>query len=438
MDTKPFSLQAPESIAKEYGGNKQKIAQAASMGLVDPTAAVLAGMFIDRMRSAQMTEQGPPQTVAQQVFQPPVQPMPAPPMGGAPGMAPPPPQMPGAPGMAPPPPQMPGAPGMAEGGLAALPVPDDMFEETDDYASGGIVAFAEAGAVNAPPAAPRTFYGLSVDDPAALAAFYDRFQTPTSDQYTREMEQEYIRERAPEARKQRRSQDMWEALAQMGFNMAASKSPSFLQAIGEAGSATLPRMQESARERKAEDRELRRGLIDIERGRRTEAAARTQGLVALHGQATGLAEAAAARDLQVKLQEDRLKAEAEMLERRIAADQEAARISAAGRGGGGGGGGGRDPNLSDFEGRVLVRYNYLKSLNRNLPTLPDNMRGRPFARDRYRRTDDALRNQAMEEVSDMVRGNGGGGAAETRPTVSRLTGGGGGGNSDGFEVLGQV
>jgi hypothetical protein len=58
MDSKPFSLQSPEHIAKEYGGNKQKIASAASMGLIDPTSAVMAGMFIDRMRSAQVQEQG--------------------------------------------------------------------------------------------------------------------------------------------------------------------------------------------------------------------------------------------------------------------------------------------------------------------------------------------------------------------------------------------
>jgi hypothetical protein len=429
MDTKPFSLQAPESIAKEYGGNKQKIAQAASMGLVDPTAAVLAGMFIDRMRSAQMTEQGPPQTVAQQVFQPPVQPMPAPPMGGAPGMAPPPPQMPGAPGMAPPPPQMPGAPGMAEGGLAALPVPDDMFEETDDYASGGIVAFAEAGAVNAPPAAPRMFYGLNVDDPLANAAFYDRLMGPTSDQYTREMEQEYIRERAPEARKKRRSQDMWEALAQMGFNMAASKSPSFLQAAGEAGSATLPRMQESARERKAEEREIRRGLIDIERGRNTANAERARGLLALHGQAAGFAESAATREQQVMLQREQLAAQERMQREQIAAQ---ARIAAMRGSGGGGGGGGGESRMTDFQSQVAASYARLKRLNDRLPNWSPG--ARPGT---YRRRDEFVLDDAYATVAAR-RGRGGDTAAETTPTVSGLTGGGGGGNSDGFEVLGQV
>ena len=54
METKPYRIQSPEAIAKDYGGNKQQIAQAMQMGIVDPTAGVLAGMFIDRMRSAQM------------------------------------------------------------------------------------------------------------------------------------------------------------------------------------------------------------------------------------------------------------------------------------------------------------------------------------------------------------------------------------------------
>ena len=155
---KPFSIQAPENIAKEYAGNKQKIAQAAQMGIVDPTAAVLAGMFIDRMRSAQVMEAGQQPTVAQQVLggQPPQGAPPPPPMGAPPapaqGMGAPPQQMPMAPppqdmGMAPPP------QGMAMGGIASLPVPDAMFDEPtnggydDGYAGGGMVAFAAAGPV---------------------------------------------------------------------------------------------------------------------------------------------------------------------------------------------------------------------------------------------------------------------------------------------------
>lgn len=122
----PYSVQSPEDIAKEYGGNKQKIMAAAQAGVVDPTAAVMAGMFIDRMRSAAQQEAaGTPTTVAQDTFAPP-----APPMGGLGAMAP-----QGAPQM---PPQMPPAqPGMPEGGIGQLDfAPAQM-------AAGGIVGYAE-------------------------------------------------------------------------------------------------------------------------------------------------------------------------------------------------------------------------------------------------------------------------------------------------------
>ena len=118
METKPYSLQAPEAIAKEYGGNKQKIAQAVQMGIVNPTAALLAGMFIDRMRNAAPAEQAPTQTVAEEVFNP--QPAPSMPAQGLPAMRQP--QMPQ--GM--PPQGMPqGMPpqGMPPQGLAAMGQP---------------------------------------------------------------------------------------------------------------------------------------------------------------------------------------------------------------------------------------------------------------------------------------------------------------------------
>lgn len=125
METKPYSLQSPESIAKEYGGNKRAIAQAAQMGVLDPTTAVLAGMFIDRMRNAAAAEQAPTQTVAQEVL--------AQPQMGVPGQAMPQGQM--------------GVPSQSEpvaAGLAALPVDEQMFDESA-YAGGGIVAFQDGG-----------------------------------------------------------------------------------------------------------------------------------------------------------------------------------------------------------------------------------------------------------------------------------------------------
>jgi hypothetical protein len=122
----PYMLQEPTDIAMEYGGNKQKIEQAAKMGLIDPTSAVMAGMFIDRMRNAQQEEMAPEQTVAQETF---------PRMAGlgatpqAAQMAQMAPQMPQ---------QMP-----TEAGVAALPLSEDTFTA----AGGGMIAFDDGGPV---------------------------------------------------------------------------------------------------------------------------------------------------------------------------------------------------------------------------------------------------------------------------------------------------
>lgn len=142
METKPFSIQSPQNIAQDYGGDKQKIAQGIQMGVIDPTAGLLAGMFIDRMRSAAVQEAAPQQTVAQQVFAPPApppqMPMQAPPAPAGLGAIPPTPAMPTPEG----PPME-----MADGGIATLPVPDGMFDEPDNggYAGGGLLAFARGG-----------------------------------------------------------------------------------------------------------------------------------------------------------------------------------------------------------------------------------------------------------------------------------------------------
>ncbi len=110
-----MDMMSPEKVAAEYGGNKQKIAQAVQMGLIQPTVAVMAGMFIDRMRGAAMQEQAPQSTVAQDTMAP-TQAAPA-------GL--------GAISQAP-----------MEGGLEALPTPN---LDNAEYAGGGIVAFANGG-----------------------------------------------------------------------------------------------------------------------------------------------------------------------------------------------------------------------------------------------------------------------------------------------------
>jgi hypothetical protein len=395
--TKPFSLQSPEQIAKDYAGNKQQIAQAMQLGVVDPTAGVLAGMFIDRMRNAQMQEQAPQSTVAQQVMggAPPGAPS-APPQAGGPGGLPPTappmtPEMGMSPemGMAPPgPEQMPM--GMADGGLATLPVPDVMFDapSTGSYASGGLVAFSRggeidrerlrrallmqesggdygatnregSGAMGAYQFMPDTARGLakrlgmeyrpellagakarteegkayqdklmsaqlddimdfSGGDLGRAAAFHfagpnekgwksktRKYQEDIMRRYSgakddgklpkrdvqdpegrrqmredmlgfaqdrfgalpegglAELEEFYRKELDPETRREQRRHDMWATLAQIGAGMAASDSPFFLQAVGQAIGAALPGASASRKERLEAERDARKGLREV-------------------------------------------------------------------------------------------------------------------------------------------------------------------------------
>jgi hypothetical protein len=68
----------------------------------------------------------------------------------------------------------------------------------------------------------------------------------------------------PKAMAAQKKQDMWQAVAQFGFSMAATNSPSFMQAAGQAGAATVPFMAASRKERKAAERDALKQLADIE------------------------------------------------------------------------------------------------------------------------------------------------------------------------------
>jgi hypothetical protein len=284
VETKPYRIQSPEDIAKDYGGNKQKIAQAMQMGVVDPTAGVLAGMFIDRMRSAQVQETAPQPSVAQQVMggvpqapgappmggMPPAPPMGAPPMGAPPMGAPPmgAPPMGGMPPGAPPMSDMPM--GMADGGLAALPISNYMFDEPDNggYANGGIVSFADAGPVGSIqegaagekitvtgrryPKGPDQYYGY-YRDPEAERAKIERMYKPDRAAGTALMD--FFGETlSPEAQKKRSNEDKYFALAQLGATMASTPG-GLLRAFSAGVGKALPGLRESAKERRAEQRE---------------------------------------------------------------------------------------------------------------------------------------------------------------------------------------
>lgn len=337
METEPYNLQSPEQIAKDYGGNKQRIAEAMQMGLLDPTAGTLAGMFIDRMRNAAQAEAAPQQSVAQQVFAPPMPVAPGAGLAGTPQAAAMQSQMPpmpgGAPGGAPmgPPPAglaaapMP-APGMAAGGLTTLPLPHDMFDEPSygGYRGGGLVAFAagspgelvdeeedklggditamtgdlaatpatadpamdpEAGSilVEAPLARPKYKQGEMFVAPLNLGGFEDTAEA-NLEKYNRDLApretaraqqyQEYLdRMLSPEEQRARRQEDMWAALGQIGARMATTPG-SLLQAVSTGIGEALPGIRSAAAERRGEERTARQALLAEERTGNQEVMAR--------------------------------------------------------------------------------------------------------------------------------------------------------------------
>jgi len=362
METKPYNLQSPEQIAKDYGGNKQKIAEAMQMGILDPTAGTLAGMFIDRMRSAQQQEMAPQQTVAQQVFAPPMPPMPAG-LGATPqaaAMAPPPPM--GAPMGAPPAPPMEAMPpqGMAMGGLTSLSLPDNMFDEPDNggYASGGLVAFDAGGQarvpnyeggeipVTAPEEEEETplrfrrtpINSLAFDTPREIGGLGDTLvgnaerllevaprQTQRAQEYAAFLEGQLD----PAERERRRKEDLWTAIGQFGARMASTPG-SLLQAIGAGVSEAVPTLASAARARRGEEREVRQAMLAEERTGNQELTGRAAVALEMLGQFNSLAEARQNREFENYYRTlDR--ASQEMLQRAsIAAGIRQAQISTAG------------------------------------------------------------------------------------------------------------
>jgi hypothetical protein len=316
METRPFSIQSPEAIAKEYGGNKQKIAQAMQMGIIDPTAGMLAGMFIDRMRAAAQQEQAPQQTIAQQVFAPPAAPQQMseldttlqaafgpPPRRGGEALPPAPAGLGATPEaaqmMAPPPMEQPM--GMAEGGmvppymnnggLAELPVPDGMFDEPHNgsYAGGGIVAFADSGLVKAKTSEdddedmlestaprpkkpqslgalpsfdiPRSIFGMSGDVMTNMDRLKETYtpQTKQMDRATKAYEEELT----PEGLKKRRDEDFGAFLMKFGAKLASTPGD-LVTAAGIAGGEALPGLEAASKERRADQRQMLKNLQENE------------------------------------------------------------------------------------------------------------------------------------------------------------------------------
>ena len=195
-DMDNFDLLSAEKVAAKYGGDKSKIGEAAQMGLVNPTVAVMAGMFIDRMRAAAIQEQQPNTTVAQDTFIPPVQ---TAGLGATPQAQ----TVSQMPGQAPT--QMAAAPSgtvsLAKGGLSSLPVDEDMFP--DEYAGGGIVAFQDGGGIDNEIAAAMARRDIPLTEgQKSLQDFYGTAESRAA---------------------ARKEQGFNEFLTEMGFRAAASK-----------------------------------------------------------------------------------------------------------------------------------------------------------------------------------------------------------------------
>jgi hypothetical protein len=143
--------------------------------------------------------------------------------------------------------------GMADGGLAALPVPESMFDEPMDgeYAGGGIVAFATGDEVDYNDILQKQM--AYFNDPEKLKADYFMGGQPKREAAER-LRQFYAGALSEEGQKKRRDEDKYFALAQLGATMASTPG-SLLQAFGAGVGKALPGLQESSRERRTEQRD---------------------------------------------------------------------------------------------------------------------------------------------------------------------------------------
>lgn len=197
--------------------------------------------------------------------------------------------------------------GMAAGGIATLPIPDNMFDEPTNggYAGGGLVAFAAGdvveedeyeysdapgrlveedlievtGAKKAPK--PRVKYFEQTPDfrvPEMLGGFkntlYDNLMTygeaaPRETKRAEEYAAFLERIRSPEEQKKRRQEDMWMALGQIGAKMASTPG-SLLQAASAGIGEALPGVAAGAKERRAEERAAMQALVAEERASNKE------------------------------------------------------------------------------------------------------------------------------------------------------------------------
>ena len=151
------------------------------------------------------------------------------------------------------------------------------------------------------------------------------------------MAKRYAEMSSPEALAAQKKKDFWGALAQIGFGMAGSNSPYFLQAAGQAASAALPGMAQAAKERKAQELAGLQGQLSIETANNQASSALAKLSVELAQDVDEGRRTRENADRTFDLAKRQL--EADIADRREARRLERAGLALRGRGGGGGGGG---------------------------------------------------------------------------------------------------
>jgi hypothetical protein len=217
-----------------------------------------------------------------------------------------------------------------------------MFDEPMDgeYAGGGIVAFADAGLTSTPDYEQTLQEQMAYfQDPERLKADYFMGGQPKREAAER-LRQFYAGALSEEGQKKRRDEDKYFALAQLGATMASTPG-SLLQAFGAGVGKALPGLQESSRERRAEQRDAIKQLA-LDEGA-TNAEARDIGKLVMDGRlkATDIGQTIA----QIRSRETLGREELKSRERTSAADNEA-RIRAALLEAGAGGKDGMRPTYS--------------------------------------------------------------------------------------------
>jgi hypothetical protein len=232
--------------------------------------------------------------------------------------------------------------GMADGGLAALPVSESMFDEPMDggYANGGIVSFAQGDEVDYNKILQSQL--AYFNDPERLKADYYAGGQPKREASER-LQKLYGESLSEEGQKKRRDEDKYFALAQLGATMASTPG-SLLQAFGAGVGKALPGLQESSRERRAEQREAIKQLA-VDEGA-TNAEARDIGKAVMDGRlkAADIGQTVA----QLRSREDLTREDIESRERISRAEIAASRANAITTANA------RQGNLSDLETMIYI------------------------------------------------------------------------------------